>query len=211
MSRSRLRLPGLLLSESSSSLRPVRFSPRSRRSRRAGSCRAGQARDGALQEHGPRNPGEGVSRLSRREVGQADFDLSTREKLEESGMLGETAEDSHLYAVVARTAEPFMPLQKDKLPDEQLKAFKKWIDLGGPYDKPLTDGPVARRSEDGRHRGGPSVLVVPSARGRRRSPRSATRPGAGRRSTGSSRRAGGEGNSGERSGFPPRPDPPGLL
>ncbi|AMV18478.1 DUF1549 domain-containing protein [Planctomyces sp. SH-PL14] len=78
---------------------------------------------------------------------KADFDLSTREKLEESGMLGETAEDSHLYAVVARTAEPFMPLQKDKLPEEQLKALKKWIELGAPYDKPLTDGPVAAPKE----------------------------------------------------------------
>jgi len=74
---------------------------------------------------------------------KADFDLSTREKLVESGMLEETAADSHLFAVVARTAEPFMPLKKDKLTDDKIAALKKWIDLGAPYDKPLVEGKEA--------------------------------------------------------------------
>ena len=71
---------------------------------------------------------------------KADFDLSTREKLVESGMLDDTAAGSHLFAVVARTAEPFMPLKKEKLAPEKIAALKKWIDLGAPYDKPLVDG-----------------------------------------------------------------------
>jgi mono/diheme cytochrome c family protein len=74
---------------------------------------------------------------------KADFDLSTREKLVESGMLEETAADSHLFAVVAHTADPHMPLKKDKLSDEKLAAIKKWIDLGAPYDKPLIEGKTA--------------------------------------------------------------------
>lgn len=74
---------------------------------------------------------------------KADFDLSTREKLVESGMLEETAADSHLFAVVARTAEPFMPLKKEKLAEDKVAALKKWIDLGAPYDKPLVEGKEA--------------------------------------------------------------------
>ncbi len=78
---------------------------------------------------------------------KADFDLSSREALLESGMLGDNAADSHLYAVISHTAEPHMPLKADKLPPTTLAAIKTWLDLGAPYDKPLVEIPTKPADE----------------------------------------------------------------
>lgn len=72
------------------------------------------------------------------EAVKADFDLSTRKALMDSGMVGETAADSHLFAVTAHTMEPHMPLKQAKLHAEKLAHLEKWLDLGAPYDAPLT-------------------------------------------------------------------------
>ena len=71
---------------------------------------------------------------------KADFDLSTRAALLESGYVDDTAEDSHLFQVICHTAEPVMPLKAEKLTDDAISAIRKWIDLGAPYDKPLVEG-----------------------------------------------------------------------
>lgn len=71
---------------------------------------------------------------------KADFDLSSRAALFESGHVGDNAEDSHLFQVICHTAEPVMPLKAEKLPDDAIDAIRKWIDLGAPYDKPLVEG-----------------------------------------------------------------------
>jgi cytochrome c553 len=71
---------------------------------------------------------------------KADFDLSSRAALMESGYVQQTAEDSHLFQVISHAAEPVMPLKAEKLPDEAIDVIRQWIDLGAPYDKPLVEG-----------------------------------------------------------------------
>ena len=70
---------------------------------------------------------------------KADFDLSTRESLMDSGMVGETAEDSHLLSLITHQAEPQMPFKAAKLADKQIAAIRRWLDLGAPYDRPLIE------------------------------------------------------------------------
>ena len=72
---------------------------------------------------------------------KGDFDLSSREKLIESGFVGKTAADSQLVKVIMHAEEPHMPLKAPKLPDETINRIKQWIDFGAPYDKPLVDKP----------------------------------------------------------------------
>jgi cytochrome c553 len=71
---------------------------------------------------------------------KADFDLSTREALVESGLIGADAKSSYLYSLITHAEEPHMPHGKDKLPAEMIAAIGKWLDLGAPYDKPLVAG-----------------------------------------------------------------------
>lgn len=73
---------------------------------------------------------------------KGDFDLSSREKLIESGFVGKTAADSQLVKLITHAEEPHMPLKAPKLPEETIKNIKQWIDLGAPYDKPFVDKPT---------------------------------------------------------------------
>ena len=78
---------------------------------------------------------------------KADFDLSNRAALMESGYVEDTAEASHLFQVINHSAEPVMPLKSEKLAEDAIEVIRQWIDLGAPYDKPLiegvkTDGPM---------------------------------------------------------------------
>ncbi|MCA9086054.1 MAG: DUF1549 domain-containing protein, partial [Planctomycetaceae bacterium] len=73
---------------------------------------------------------------------KADFDLSRRELLLASGFVGETSSESHLVQLLTHEAEPHMPLMSERLSDTAIASIRKWIDLGAPYDKPLTDGPA---------------------------------------------------------------------
>jgi cytochrome c553 len=70
---------------------------------------------------------------------KADFDLSSRDALMESGFVDKTAADSHLVSLIRHTEEPHMPFKKPKLPDATIKQIEQWIDLGAPYDKPLVE------------------------------------------------------------------------
>ncbi len=74
---------------------------------------------------------------------KADFDLSTRDKLLESGYVGKTADDSYLLELIKHTAEPYMPFKAPKLSATEIQHIEKWLDLGAPFDKPLVDEKVA--------------------------------------------------------------------
>ena len=72
---------------------------------------------------------------------KGDFDLSTRGALLSSGFLGNSSGASHLVQVINHMVVPKMPKdKKGKLPPEAIQAITEWIDLGAPYDKPLTEG-----------------------------------------------------------------------
>lgn len=66
------------------------------------------------------------------------FDLSTREALMKSGVVGKSAATSTFLKIVKHEEEPFMPKDKPKLATKEITALAQWIDLGTPYDQPLT-------------------------------------------------------------------------
>lgn len=70
---------------------------------------------------------------------KGDFDLSSREALLESGMIGETAEESYMYSLITHAEEPHMPFKAAKLPENQIAAIARWIEFGAPFDKPLAE------------------------------------------------------------------------
>lgn len=70
---------------------------------------------------------------------KADFDLSSRDALMESGFVEKTAADSYLLDLIRHSEEPHMPFKKPKLPEATIKQIEQWIDLGAPYDKPLIE------------------------------------------------------------------------
>lgn len=73
---------------------------------------------------------------------KGDFDLATRKSLIESGMVDDTAADSHLMLLVRHEEEPRMPKEGPRLSAPQLASLARWIDLGAPYDRPLADQPA---------------------------------------------------------------------
>lgn len=68
---------------------------------------------------------------------KGDFDLASRKKLLDSGMIEKSAKESHLMALVEHREEPYMPLKEKKLSEKEIASLAKWINLGAPYDKPL--------------------------------------------------------------------------
>jgi hypothetical protein len=72
---------------------------------------------------------------------KANFDLSTRESLLESGFVGQSADDSQLVDLITHAVEPHMPWKEPKLSDEHINRIRTWIDLGAPYDAPLGNRP----------------------------------------------------------------------
>ncbi|MCP4191355.1 MAG: DUF1549 domain-containing protein [Planctomycetaceae bacterium] len=69
---------------------------------------------------------------------KADFDISSHKGLVESGHLGDSAKNSSLLKIVQHREEPHMPLKAEKLASQEIEAIARWIDLGAPYDQPLT-------------------------------------------------------------------------
>lgn len=69
---------------------------------------------------------------------KGDFDLASRKKLLDSGMIEKSAKESHLMALVEHREEPYMPLKEKKLSEKEIASLTKWINLGAPYDKPLS-------------------------------------------------------------------------
>jgi mono/diheme cytochrome c family protein len=78
---------------------------------------------------------------------KGDFDLSTRDKLMNSGFVEPTAAASYLIELIEHRADPKMPFQKPKLADAEIALIRKWIDLGAPYDQPLASGAEANATK----------------------------------------------------------------
>src|SRR5262245_23151241 len=77
---------------------------------------------------------------------ESGLDLATRKGLVRGGSHGASivpgkAIDSNVVRFISHKEKPFMPHEADKLPDEQIAAISRWIDLGAPYDKPLVKNP----------------------------------------------------------------------
>ena len=76
---------------------------------------------------------------------RSKYDLSTRAGLIKGGsegravVIGKHAE-SALYRMMAHQAKPHMPHKLPKLATDKIKTIARWIDLGAPYDRPLTAG-----------------------------------------------------------------------
>jgi mono/diheme cytochrome c family protein len=70
---------------------------------------------------------------------KAGLDLSDRQPLTKSGVLGDKAQTSRLYKVLTHVEEPHMPHMAAKLPDDLIAKISRWIELGAPYDKPLVE------------------------------------------------------------------------
>jgi mono/diheme cytochrome c family protein len=70
---------------------------------------------------------------------KSDFSLATRQQLLASGFVGDSSSDSALMDLIRHESEPFMPWKKERISDAEIAVISKWIDLGAPYDKPLSE------------------------------------------------------------------------
>ena len=83
---------------------------------------------------------------------RADLDFSNRDLLLKGGESGpvidfENPKESFLMIVIRHDEEPEMPPKKDKLSEELISSFEKWISYGAPYDKPLIEKTGDRKKE----------------------------------------------------------------
>ena len=76
---------------------------------------------------------------------RSKYNLSTRAGFINGGsegkavVIGQHAQ-SPLYRMITHQAKPHMPHKRKKLAKEKIELVARWIDLGAPYDRPLTDG-----------------------------------------------------------------------
>ncbi len=75
---------------------------------------------------------------------KADFNLATREDILKGGTEGQAivpgdAAKSRTMKLIRHEEDPHMPQKKPKLPAAAIAKIEEWINLGAPYDKPLTD------------------------------------------------------------------------
>ncbi len=69
---------------------------------------------------------------------KAEFDLSTRKALLESGYVeAGNSKESALMGLLDHSEEPHMPHKARKLSDSTIMQIAQWIDFGAPYDQPL--------------------------------------------------------------------------
>jgi mono/diheme cytochrome c family protein len=77
------------------------------------------------------------------------LDLTSRETLQKGGdngpVLGERSAASKLYRLAAHLENPHMPPKSPRLDDQKLASVAAWIDLGAPYDKPLSEKAAAKK------------------------------------------------------------------
>jgi len=74
---------------------------------------------------------------------ESELDLSTRAKLLIGGKEGPAivpgkAAESLVIKLITHARLPAMPYEETKLPDDVIGRFAEWINLGAPYDGPLT-------------------------------------------------------------------------
>lgn len=77
---------------------------------------------------------------------KSGLDLATRKGLVRGGTHGPSivvgkSLESNVWRFAAHKQKPYMPEGDDRLPQEEIDAIAKWIDLGAPYDAPLVDNP----------------------------------------------------------------------
>jgi hypothetical protein len=73
-----------------------------------------------------------------------EFDIADRDTFLKGGLHGVAvvpgkARESILVKLIRHDRDPHMPEGSAKLPDESIALISEWIDLGAPYDGPLTD------------------------------------------------------------------------
>lgn len=78
---------------------------------------------------------------------EGEFNLASRELLLQGGETGPAvvpgkSAESRLHQLITHAKQPHMPYDEEKLPEPQIQAIAKWIDLGAPYYKPLVEGKV---------------------------------------------------------------------
>lgn len=74
---------------------------------------------------------------------ESELNVSTRDKLLTGGKEGPAivpgdAAESLLYKVITHSRLPNMPYEENKLSDDTIARFVEWINLGAPYDGPLS-------------------------------------------------------------------------
>lgn len=79
---------------------------------------------------------------------EAGFSLATREVMLKGGESGPAVlpgkpEKSKLFRLVAHVDKPGMPLDEERLPQEEIASIREWIQLGAPFDRPLADPTAA--------------------------------------------------------------------
>jgi mono/diheme cytochrome c family protein len=77
---------------------------------------------------------------------ESGFDLATRKGLLRGGAHGPAvvagkSDDSNVVRFIRHKEKPYMPDGSPKLPQQQIDAIARWIDLGAPYDRPLVENP----------------------------------------------------------------------
>jgi hypothetical protein len=82
---------------------------------------------------------------------ESELDLSDRDSLVKGGLHGPAivpgkSKDSLLIKLVGHQKEPFMPKNGAQLPPDARAQLAAWIDLGAPYDNPLTTAKSKKRS-----------------------------------------------------------------
>jgi mono/diheme cytochrome c family protein len=75
---------------------------------------------------------------------ESEFDLTDREKLLRGGASGKVVEPGRaksgaLYSRISHAKQPGMPFKGEKLREATITQIADWIDLGAPYDAPLTE------------------------------------------------------------------------
>jgi hypothetical protein len=101
---------------------------------------------------------------------KADLDVTTYTGLMQGGASGPSIEagdpdSSYLFSLVARTAEPYMPQNADKLPDAEIDVLRRWIEggmlenAGSKAVKPKAKMSVAVQLDPGKR---PEVVPMPT-------------------------------------------------
>ncbi|MCU0878875.1 MAG: PSD1 and planctomycete cytochrome C domain-containing protein [Pirellulaceae bacterium] len=77
---------------------------------------------------------------------ESGFDLATRKGLLRGGAHGPSvvigkSDDSNVFRFISHRQKPYMPEGGERLPEAQIAAIARWIDLGAPYDRPLVENP----------------------------------------------------------------------
>ena len=75
---------------------------------------------------------------------EADFSLNSHDELLKGGASGKAivagkSRDSRLIQRITHAVKPGMPLNSEKLAESEIQQLARWIDLGAPYEAPLTD------------------------------------------------------------------------